>query len=148
MKTKPNPTRRIHGRRGFTLVEMLLVLVILGTLAALVIPKLTGRAEDARKTTAHADIAGIGSALDMFEVDVGEYPKGKEGLVALFEEPTGALGWHGPYLKKTELPKDPWGNYYAYEYPGRNNPTGYDLYSFGPDKKEGTDDDIVNWSTQ
>jgi len=127
---------------GFTLVEMLLVVTIIGILAALVIPKIVGRSEQARITAAHADIfGGIKTALDAFEVDNGFYPK---SLQDLLQQPSNARNWHGPYLDN--LPVDPWGNPYVYVYPGRHNPTGYDLYSVGPDGKAGTEDDIVNWT--
>jgi len=127
---------------GFTLVELMLVVTIIGILAALVIPKIAGRSEQARVTAAHADIfGGIKTALDAYEVDNGSYPR---SLQDLLKQPSNARNWHGPYLDN--LPIDPWGNPYVYYYPGKHNPTGYDLLSVGPDGKEGTDDDIVNWS--
>jgi general secretion pathway protein G len=129
-------------RRAFTLVEMLLVVTIIGILAALVIPKIMGRSEQARMTAAHADInGGIKSALDAFEVDNGFYPKSLQDLV---QQPSNAKNWHGPYLDK--IPMDPWGDNYIYYYPGKHNQTSYDLLSVGPDGKEGTDDDIGNWT--
>lgn len=131
-------------RRAFTLVEMLLVLVILGTLAAIVIPKFAGRTEQAKVTAAETQISNFETALDSFEVDVGYYPEGNEGLEDLFTEPRDSEGWRGPYLKQT-IPLDPWGEEYLYESPGENNEDGYDLSSAGPDKRHGTDDDITNW---
>lgn len=128
---------------GFTLIELLLVLVILGVLAAIVVPKLAGRTEQARQTAATTQIANFSTALDAFEIDNGRYPKGKNGLAELVEQPGDATGWKGPYLK--EIPKDPWGNDYIYECPGKNNPTSYDLMSMGPDAKTGGDDDVTNW---
>ena len=128
-------------RRAFTLVEMLLVVTIIGILAALVIPKIVGRSEQARATAAHADLSSIKTALDAFEVDNGFYPK---GLGDLIQAPGNAKNWHGPYLEK--IPQDPWGNNYEYAYPGRHNATGYDLSSDGPDAKAGTDDDVGNWN--
>lgn len=128
--------------RAFTLVEMLLVVTIIGILAALVLPKIMGRSEQARATAAHADISGgIKSALDAFEVDNGFYPKGLQDLV---QQPGNAKNWHGPYLDK--IPMDPWGNNYIYYYPGKHNQSSYDLLSVGPDAKEGTDDDVVSWT--
>jgi general secretion pathway protein G len=144
MKIKINQytIRKNQLRRAFTLVEMLLVVTIIGILAALVIPKIMGRSEQARATGAHADISGgIKSALDGFEVDNGFYPKSLQDLV---QQPANAKNWHGPYLDK--IPMDPWGNNYVYYYPGKHNQTSYDLLSVGPDSKEGTDDDVVSWT--
>ena len=128
-------------RNAFTLVEMLLVITIIGILAALVVPKMVGRSEQAREAAAHADISSIKTALDAFEVDNGYYPK---SLGDLLQQPGNAKNWHGPYLDN--VPQDPWGNPYVYTYPGRHNPSGYDLFSVGPDGKAGTDDDIGNWT--
>lgn len=128
---------------GFTLVELLLVLVILGILAALVLPKFTGRTEQARVTAAQTQIATFGTALDAFEVDTGSYPRGQDGLQQLVVQPPDVTGWRGPYLK-SDIPLDPWGHAYVYEFPGRVNPSGYDLRSSGPDGQPGTADDIVN----
>ena len=130
-------------RRGFTLVELLLVMVILAVLAAVVVPKFTGRSEQARLTAAKADIHQIEAQLDAFEVDTGRYPSSEEGLQALLEAPTNVKNWHGPYLKR--MPQDPWGNPYVYRYPGSHNGTGFDLFSFGPDGRDGGSDDITNW---
>jgi general secretion pathway protein G len=127
------------------LIELLLVLVILGVLAAIVVPKFSGRTEQARVTAATTQIATFGTALDAFEVDNGYYPKGKEGLEDLITQPRDAENWKGPYLKGNEVPLDPWGSPYVYECPGKMNPNGYDLMSIGPDKREGGDDDITNW---
>lgn len=126
---------------AFTLVEMLLVITIIGILAALVIPKMVGRSEQARQAAAHADLSSIKTALDAFEVDNGFYPKNVQDLL---QQPNNAKNWHGPYLDK--LPVDPWGNPYLYYYPGRHNQNSYDLLSVGPDGKEGSEDDIGNWN--
>ena len=131
-------------QRAFTLVEMLLVVTIIGILAALVIPKIMGRSEQARMTAARADLSGIKTALDAFEVDNGYYPKGNNGLGDLVPQPRDVKNWHGPYLDK--IPSDPWGNNYLYSYPGKHNASSYDLSSVGPDGKEGTEDDIGNWT--
>jgi general secretion pathway protein G len=131
-------------RQAFTLVEMLLVLVILATLAAIVIPRFAGRSEQARVTAAQSQIASFQLALDAFEVDNGYYPSTSQGLNALVQQPNNAPDWRGPYLRKG-VPLDPWGNPYTYEYPGRRNPGGYDLMSMGPDRRVGGGDDITNW---
>lgn len=138
---KATPVLKKQLRRAFTLVEMLLVVTIIGILAALVIPKIVGRSEQARATAAQADISSIKTALDAFEVDNGFYPKSIQDLVAA---PSNAKNWHGPYLDK--IPQDPWGNNYVYYFPGKHNTGSYDLLSVGPDGKEGTDDDVGNWS--
>ena len=130
-------------QRAFTLVEMLLVLVILATLAAIVYPKVVGRSEQARVTAATTQIANFKTALDAFEVDNGYYPKGKNGLNDLIQRPQDANSWHGPYLES--IPKDPWGNEYTYECPGRHNPNSFDISSAGP---PGGNTPIGNWSAQ
>ncbi len=133
------------SRRAFTLIELLLVLAILATLAAVVVPKFANRSEQARITATQTDIFQLETALDAFEVDCGRYPSEQEGLEALVEMPADVQGWRGPYLKKGS-PKDAWGEAYIYRQPGRFNTTGFDLFSKGPNKQEGDDDDLVNWS--
>jgi general secretion pathway protein G len=140
------PHHSIHRRNAFTLVEMLLVLVILATLAAIVIPKMAGRSQQAKVTAAQSQISSIEMALDAFEVDNGYYPK-TGALDDLINQPANTPGWKGPYLKKG-VPLDPWGNPYTYDYPGKHNPNGYDIMSMGPDGRAGTDDDIVNWDVK
>jgi len=134
-------------KSGFTLIELMLVVIIIGTLAALVIPRLAGRAEQARTTAAQADIlSNIPMALDLYELDNGAYPTTQQGLLALVEQTTTPplpKNWNGPYLKKK--PVDPWGNDYRYSCPGTHNTEDYDLYSLGKDGTEGGDDDIGNW---
>ena len=140
-----NPKTEMVRGGGFTLIELLLVMVILGILAAIVVPKFSGRTEQARTVAAQSQISTCGTALDSFEVDNGYYPKGKNGLLDLVQQPRNALSWHGPYLKGGNVPVDPWGNVYIYDYPGKNDPNSYDLMSMGPDGRVGGDDDITSW---
>lgn len=133
---------RKRSRSGFTLIEILLVVIIIGILAGLVVPNIVGRGEEARKQAAQADIhGGLSAALDLYELDNGKYPEKLEDLI---KDPGNAKNWRGPYVKKG-LPKDPWGVEYIYVYPGTNNQNSYDLSSAGPDGTPGTEDDIVNW---
>jgi len=137
--------RTQQSRRAFTLVEMLLVVAIIGILAALVIPKIAGTRDRAAKTAVQADInGGIKSALGQYEIDMGSYPRSFQDLI---QQPGNANNWHGPYMDPPKLPIDPWGFPYVYIFPGKVNQNSYDLYSVGPDGKEGTDDDIGNWET-
>jgi general secretion pathway protein G len=142
-----NATPKSARRSGFTLIELMLVLVILATLAAIVVPKFTGQSKRAKIVATQTQIAQFGTALDAFEIAVSRYPTTTEGLLVLLVAPTSDPGeWNGPYLSKSTVPLDPWGNEYQYRCPGQYNPDGYDLYSFGPDGKLGGDDDITNWS--
>jgi general secretion pathway protein G len=111
-------------------------------LYALVTPRIYSGPGHARPRAAHADIISIKIALDRFEVDNGYFPKSLQDLV---QQPADAKNWHGSYLDSTNLPIDPWGSPYIYEYPGKHNKNGCDLFSAGPDGKAGTDDDIGNW---
>jgi general secretion pathway protein G len=129
-RTANRPPRRTPA--AFTLVELLLVMTIIAILASIVLPKMVGRGEQARVTAAQAQIANLGTALGAYEIDNGNYPRGREGLQALMVKPRDALNWHGPYMEK-DIISDPWGKPYVYECPGRHNPTGYDLYATGPD---------------
>jgi general secretion pathway protein G len=139
--------RRLRSRSGFTLVEVLVVMIILAILAAVVVPRVIGRTEDARRARAIADIEGLGTALDLFKADNGDYPTTEQGLQALREAPSGLRNWNGPYLKKP-LGTDPWGSDYVYTSPGENNPDSYDLASMGADGQPGgadKDADVTNW---
>ena len=135
-----------ENRGGFTLIELMLVVIIIGALAAMVVPRLAGRSEEARKGVAAADIKGnVALALKLYEVDNGRYPSTEQGLASLLQQPTAPptpKNWKGPYLEQE--PVDPWRHPYVYRYPGTHPPRDYDLSSFGPDGVEGTDD-ITNW---
>lgn len=129
--------------RGFTLIELMLVVVIIGALVAMVMPRLTGRGEQARVAAAQADIsANIATALKLYELDNGEFPSTTDGLNALLVKPPSANGWRGPYLEKK--PVDPWGREYKYKSPGEHRPHDYDLFSLGKDGTESADD-VKNW---
>jgi len=138
--------RTSRMRRGFTLVELLLVMVILAVLAAVVVPKMIGRGEQARVTAAKQDIHQFEMQLDTFEVDNGRYPTNEEGLAALAVQPSGLTTWKGPYIKSQTGFKDPWGNAYVYRSPGTQNPNGVDIFSTGPGGKDSSGNDINNWS--
>ena len=131
-------------RRGFTLIEIMLVVIIIGALAAMIVPRLAGRSEQAKTAVAKADLMNIATALKLYELDNGGFPVTAQGLAALRERPSGApvpRNWNGPYLEKD--PVDPWGNAYIYAAPGTHRPD-YDLSSRGKDAAS-ADDDVVNW---
>jgi general secretion pathway protein G len=142
------PARVAAGKNGFTLIEILLVVVIILVLAAMIVPNFAGRGEQARTAAARADIeANLAAALDLYELDNGRYPTTEQSLRALLTKPNSSpvpSNWNGPYLKKNRVPTDPWGREYVYVSPGQNNTAGYDLSSLGPDGVSG-EDDIANW---
>ena len=130
--------------KGFTLVELLVVMVIIGLIAALVGPRLFPKLGKGKQSAAKAQIELLGQALDQFRLDVGRYPATQEGLNALVTNP-GIEKWEGPYLKK-ELPVDPWGRPYLYQQPGAHGE--YDLYSYGSDGAQGGEGeaaDVASW---
>ncbi len=137
----------MKDRKGFTLIELMIVVVIIVALASMVVPRLSGRTEQAKKAVAKADrSSNISMALRLYELDNGSFPTTEQGLAALASSPSSAPvpnNWNGPYLET--IPTDPWGNPYKYKCPGTNNKTTYDLYSVGKDGLEDTDDDIKNW---
>jgi len=146
MSNKTQDLTRNYRRAGFTLIELMVVIIILGLLAALVVPRMFGRVGQAKQKAASAQIELFGTALDSFRLDAGRYPTTAEGLEALLTRPSGVEEWNGPYLKKSEVPLDPWGKPYHYESPGNHGE--YDLYSYGRDAVEGgegEDKDIVSW---
>jgi len=133
--------------RGFTLMELLLVLVIIGLLAALVGPSLYQRIKPAKQSVARAQIDNFATAIDSYYIDTGKFPSTQEGLKALRAKPEGSAKWSGPYLKK-EIPNDPWDTPYVYRSPGRSG--GYEITSYGEDKREGGEGDnadINSWES-
>lgn len=138
---------------GFTLIEMMVVLAIIGTLAMLVGPTVFRNVGDANVTTARSQVEIFAVALDAYRLDAGTYPTTEQGLSALRVRPTGdgvPRGWRGPYLRKA-VPLDPWGRPYVYEAPGTHNPDSFDLYTLGRDGVaggEGEDADITSWGEE
>ncbi len=137
---------QLRREAGFTLIELLVVIIIIGLLAALVGPKLFGRVGKGKQAAAQAQIELFGAALDNFRLDVGRYPTSDEGLMALLVNPGAIPNWDGSYLKKQEIPLDPWGHPYVYKCPGDHG--DYDIISYGGDGVAGGDgenQDIVSW---
>ena len=126
-----------HGSAsaGFSLIEMLVVLVIIGLIMSLVGPRVLNYLGDARAKTTRLQIESLSNSLDLFHLDVGRYPTTQEGLTALVQRPAGIMVWNGPYLKGGSVPNDPWGNPYVYRSPGNKRP--YELISYGPTGREG-----------
>jgi general secretion pathway protein G len=134
-----------NSSAGFTLIELIVVVVIIGLLAGLVVPQFIKQEEKATSKAAKAQIELFGTALDTFRLDVGRYPTSQEGLAALTQKPASADRWDGPYLKK-EVPPDPWGKPYIYKSPGDHGP--YDIISYGADGAPGGEDnnrDVTSW---
>ena len=145
MKRKQR-ARLFRNQHGLTMIEIMVVMIIIGLLAALVAPRMFGKLGKAKTNAAFAQIEMLGTALDSFRLDVGRYPTTSEGLEALLSPVSGADDWNGPYLKKNEIPQDPWGVDYVYQSPGNHG--DYDLSSLGADKAEGGEGenrDIVSW---
>ena len=140
-------TLRKPKQLGFTLLELLMVLLIIGLLAALVGPALYKKISPAKTNVAAVQIENFANALDAYFIDTNEFPSTIQGLNALRQRPVGLNLWDGPYLKK-EIPLDPWGREYIYKSPGRSG--GYEIFSYGRDGKaggEGPDADVVSWES-
>lgn len=140
-----NHLRSAFNKSGFTLIELIVVIIIIGLLAALVAPRMFGKVEKSKQKAAQAQIELFGAALDSFRLDVGRYPTTSEGLEALRTRPAGLEKWDGPYLKK-DIPLDPWDHRYLYTVPGAHG--DYDLISYGADGMpggKGENQDIVSW---
>jgi general secretion pathway protein G len=139
---------RGRGRAGITLIEMLVVMTIIALFAALVGPSIFKHSDTARITAARAQIHNFMTALGAYKLDTGTFPTSEQGLQALITQPTTPpvpTTWKGPYLDPPVLRQDPWRHPYYYKNPGTRNPSGYDLYSAGPNGIEGDEDDIGNW---
>ncbi|MGH7572375.1 MAG: type II secretion system major pseudopilin GspG [Gemmatimonadota bacterium] len=139
-----------HRDSGFTLLEILVVLVVIGVLATLVAPNVFRHVGTAKEATARSQIEMLGAALDAYRLDSGQYPSTAQGLSALTDQPLTdphPVNWRGPYLRKA-VPTDPWGAAYQYSSPGEANPAGFDLLSYGADGQpggEGEAADITSW---
>jgi general secretion pathway protein G len=138
--------REREREAGFTLVELLVVMVILVLLASLVAPRVIGYLGSSRSKAAKVQIESLSTSLELFKLDSGRYPSEREGLKALVERPPDIKAWSGPYLKKDRVPNDPWGHPYYYRYPGQRG--SFDIYSLGADNREGgegEDQDVASW---
>jgi general secretion pathway protein G len=131
------------SEKGFSLIELIVVLVILGLLAAVVGPRVYDKLAKGKDQIAKIQIKELEGALQLFSFDVGRFPTTSEGLDALLRNPGNLESWKSSYLTKAELPKDPWGKPFIYRCPGQYG--DFDLFSYGPDGVEGGEDDVVNW---
>ena len=137
---------RREAEQGYTLLELLVVLAIIALLVGFVAPKMIGYLGKAKADAAKVQLHNVATALDLYRLDVGQYPTEGQGLIALLEKPSGADGWSGPYLQKSSGTLDPWGQPYIYKEPGQHGE--YDLLSYGADKQpggEGDDADVTSW---
>ena len=138
--------RRSRREGGFTLMELLVVMAIIGLLAVLVAPRVIGFLSGAKVDTANVQIDRLSGVLDLYRLEVGQYPSQDDGLTVLVERPANAGNWNGPYIRNADSLTDPWGNPYVYRYPGEHGE--FDLYTLGADGREGGDgenQDITSW---
>jgi general secretion pathway protein G len=138
--------RARQAERGFSLVEILVVISIIALIMGLVGPRVFNHLAESKNKAAKIQIGNFASALDLFFLDTGQYPSGPEGLNALMQRPASKLAWNGPYLRGNSLPIDPWGNPYVYRSPGQHGI--YDIFSYGADGQEGgtgAGADITSW---
>lgn len=145
MNGQRSSMNRTHGQRGFTLMELLVVLAILGLLMGLVGPRVLNQLGGAKSKTAAIQIKDLEQTLEMYKLDVGRFPNTDQGLDALVRKPAGVIGWNGPYLK-SDVPLDPWNREYNYRSPGEH--AEVDIFSYGQDGSpggDGEDADVVNW---
>jgi general secretion pathway protein G len=145
-KRAETPGTRVRGSSGFSLIELLIVLAIVGMIVSLVGPKLLNYLEGARVKTTRLQIDNFSKTLDLYFLDNGRYPTSAEGLDALIHQPAAAASWRGPYLKSEKLPPDPWGATYNYRSPGEHGK--FDIYSYGSDGREGGSGDaadVTSW---
>ena len=146
-RSKRSVHRLLLQQDGFTLVEMLVVITIIGLIMGLVGPRVLNYLSDSKAKAARIQIEGFAQALDLYFLDNGSYPATHDGLAALLQKPSNVERWNGPYLKGNVIPNDPWGKPYAYAFPGTHG-LAYDLASFGADSREGGAEqgaDIANW---
>src|ERR1043166_2658548 len=142
MKNERKTMKRRFSQSGFTLLEIMIVVVIIGVIAGFAIVNLMGTAEKTKIDLARGFVKGqLKTQIITYQLHCSSFPNSLNDLVT---RPSDASGWHGPYLD--EYPKDPWGEPYQYKYPGSHNPNSFDVYSKGPDKADGTGDDIGNWA--
>jgi general secretion pathway protein G len=146
-RRSPGKSSAHSGERGFTLIEMLVVITIMALIMALVGPRVLNFLTDSKIKAASIQIKSFENALDLYYLDAGRYPTTSEGLGALIERPGGTVAWTGPYLKSDAVPNDPWGKSYVYRSPGQHGV--YDIMSYGADGQEGgtgADADITSWT--
>tara|TARA_B100000809_G_scaffold250883_1_gene283812 strand:+ start:372 stop:791 length:420 start_codon:yes stop_codon:yes gene_type:complete len=133
----------MRARGGFTLIELMIVVIIIAALAGMVVPRLIGRSDEMKSRIVEGDLATLSTALKLFRLDNDRYPSSQEGLRALLTRPASAKNWSEPYIE--DEPLDPWDQPYQYRHPGTRNKNGCDIFSIGVDGETGSDDDVGNW---